>query len=78
MWFEGYLRLVGGWFSGRKFVDWDMGKNIKLHIIKFLSGGCFGVAIAEIYYNGLENINDITILLALSAILYAVAPKEVK
>ena len=55
-----------------------MGKNIKLHIIKFLSGGCFGVAIAEIYYNCLENINDITILLALSVLLYAVAPKEKK
>lgn len=55
-----------------------MGKNIKLYIIKLLAGCCFGVALGEIFFYGLENINDITILLALSALLYAVAPKEVK
>ena len=55
-----------------------MGKNIKLYIIKLLAGGCFGVALGLVIYDGHEEMVDITILLALSAILYAVAPKEVK
>ena len=55
-----------------------MNKNIKLYIIQLIGGLCFGVAVGDIYFYGLENINDITILLALSVLLYAVAPKEKK